>query len=341
MIKYTVGNIIRCETEAIVNTVNTVGVMGKGIALAFKKAFPLNYRLYVEACKTNKIDIGKLLVTETNELYPKYIINFPTKKHWRYPSKYEYIESGLKDLKKIIQEYSIQSISIPPLGSGNGRLDWKKVKTLIKNYLEEIADDVEILIFEPGYQDQTRLEKKQVGLTDKRALFLYTLWKYRVLGYQTNLLVAQKIAYFIQKFGEDLNLKFEKGIYGPYAHNLTHLLKHINHSYIKFDEKQTSPAEELNLIESTISEIDNYYNNKLSDLQQKRVSRMLEFIEGFESPYGLELLATISFIKDHTWKDNFEDIHSEIEHWTERKKEIMKPRHIEVAISRLKEYDLF
>ena len=340
MLKYTTGNIVRCETEAIVNTVNTQGIMGKGIALAFKEAFPMNFKIYEKACKEGTIDIGKLLVTETGELYPKYIINFPTKKHWRYPSKYEYIEAGLKDLIRIIKEYSINSISIPPLGSGNGRLEWNRVKILITKFLSEISSEVEIVVFEPGFNDQKTEVRKDIGLTPQRALFVYVLWHYQVLGYQTNLLVAHKIAYFLQRFGENLNLDFEKGPYGPYSNRLSHLLRYLNNAFLSYNEQHSSPSTTIKINPKRYIEVEEYYEQNLSEEQKSRTAKLLNFIEGFESTYGLELLATIAFIVEKTGKKSLEEIQSLIAGWTERKREIMKPNHIKVALSRLQEYNL-
>ena len=150
MIELIKGNLIEADAEALVNTVNTVGVMGKGIALQFKKAFPDNFKMYEQAAKNNKIQIGSVFVTETGKFTnPKYIINFPTKKHWRYPSKFEWIKEGLEDLKKFIIHNKIKSIAIPPLGCGNGKLKWTDVKLLIVNSLSEI-NDLKVLLFEPS-----------------------------------------------------------------------------------------------------------------------------------------------------------------------------------------------
>lgn len=290
MIRFTIGNIISSETEAIINTVNTKGIMGKGIALQFKEAFPDNYKLYVKACKDGTIDIGKLLITETNLLYPKYIINFPTKQHWRENSSIEYIDKGLTDLIQIIEKYKIKSISIPPLGAGNGKLEWQKVKKLITSRLNKLSNEIDILIFEPGYNDQIKVKIKEIGLTPQRAIFIYILANYRILGYEINLLVAQKVAYFLQKFGENLNLDFDKGDYGPYSNRLMHLMKYINNTYIDFDPKRNSPNTIVTIVEDKYQEVIDYYNNNLSSEQKTRVQKVLDLFEGFESPYGLELL---------------------------------------------------
>jgi len=136
MIKFRTGNILQSEAEALVNTVNTVGVMGKGIALAYKNEFPENYRIYREAYEKGDLRIGKMLLTQTGLLLPRYIINFPTKKHWREKSNIQYIIEGMHDLVRVIQDENIQSIAIPPLGCGNGGLDWNAVKPIIVNMLK-------------------------------------------------------------------------------------------------------------------------------------------------------------------------------------------------------------
>jgi len=151
MIHYRHDNLLHSETEALVNAVNTVGVMGKGIALQFKVAFPLNYKLYQKACKQGVVKTGKMFVTETGYLAgPKYIINFPTKADWRTSGRIEYIEQGLEDLVRVIKEKNIKDIAIPALGCGNGGLDWKDVKPLIEKKLGQLSDSVKIEVYVPG-----------------------------------------------------------------------------------------------------------------------------------------------------------------------------------------------
>lgn len=138
MIRFTKGNLLTANAEALVNTVNTVGVMGKGIALQFKEEFPENFAIYADACKSGELMPGKLLITnEKNRAgEEKTIINFPTKLNWRNPSKYEYIRDGLAELVKAISERKITSIAIPPLGCGNGGLKWEIVKGMIEEALK-------------------------------------------------------------------------------------------------------------------------------------------------------------------------------------------------------------
>lgn len=148
MIKYIKGDIFVSDAEAIVNPVNINGIMGKGLALSFKIEYPENYKAYVKACKNKQIDIGKLFVfKDSNHFGEKIIINFPTKKDWYKPSKYEYIDKGLDDLINVIKKYNIKSIAIPPLGCGLGGLDWNIVKSKIENKLSDI--NIDVYLYEP------------------------------------------------------------------------------------------------------------------------------------------------------------------------------------------------
>lgn len=150
MIRYTQGNLLDAPVEALVNTVNEMGVMGKGIALQFKSAFPDNTRLYAEACKNKELKVGKVFLTRNQTLLgPKWIVNFPTKQHWRNPSQLSWIRDGLEDLRKIILMHRIESIAIPPLGCGNGGLDWALVRPEMVSALGDLPD-VDVVIYEPA-----------------------------------------------------------------------------------------------------------------------------------------------------------------------------------------------
>ncbi len=342
MVHFEETNILNVRAEALVNSVNLKGVMGKGIALAFKNAFPENYRLYKQACEEKIINIGKLFITETGQLFPHYIINFPTKKHWRFSSKYEYIEEGMKDLVTWLRKNKIKSIGIPPLGSGNGKLDWIKVKKIILEYVDELKEDIEIIIVEPD-QDfiiQENRNKKEVKLTPARAMLLYLMKQYQILGYEINFLVVQKLAYFLQLFGEPLKLRFEKGYYGPFASNLNPVLNLLNNNYISFKNKNDNkPSTIIKLIPAKLNEIEFFINQMLTKEQKNRIKKTLDLIEDFETPFGLELLGTIDYIlrqKDENLKNN--EILSELRNWTQRKESMFKPHYVEVAHNRLNQF---
>ena len=239
MIEFTQGNILDAEAEALVNTVNTVGVMGKGIALMFKEAFPQNFKDYEAACKRKELKVGRMFVTEREAFVgPKWIINFPTKEHWRGDSKMEWIEAGLTDLKRVITENSIRSIAIPPLGSGNGGLDWNDVRPKIETALTSL-EGVRIIVYEPTSQYQNVAKRSGVEkLTPARALVAELVRRYWVLGIECSLLEVQKLAYFLErslarlKLDNPLDLRFEADKYGPYAPRLKHLLDGLDGSYL-------------------------------------------------------------------------------------------------------------
>ncbi|GMU95767.1 macro domain-containing protein [Ignavibacterium sp.] len=332
-------NIINIKADALVNSVNIVGVMGKGVALAFKEAFPENYKLYKKACEAGKIKIGKVFITETGQLFPRYIVNFPTKKHWRDSSQYSWIEDGLKSLMEWLKISDVKSIAIPPLGSGSGKLEWGIVKKMITSVLDEVSDKIEIILVEPNknFERIKIIKTSEANLTPVRAMLLYLLNKYRVLGYEVNLLVVQKIAYFLQRVGEPLNLKFQKGYYGPYAHNLIPVLKVLKPKYLTFSTLDDSkPSTIIKLNQNSLAEIESYINNNLSHEQKVNLEKTLSLIQDFETPFGLELLGTIDFILSSEKNSlNTTDILSQISRWTKRKAILFKPYHIDVAKERL------
>lgn len=342
MITFKKGNLLNADAQALVNTVNTVGVMGKGIALQFKNRFPHNYAIYKEACKRETLTVGQVLVVEDGDLMNrKIIINFPTKSHWKGNAKYDYVQSGLKALRKAIEEHNIKSIAIPPLGCGNGGLDWPTVKNMI---VEELNDlQTEIIIYEPNDQIKTLLQKeekhKTAKLTPARAMLLYLLFSYESVGEQSSLFVANKLAYFLQRSGEQLRLKFEAHHYGPYAVQLNHVLLHLNGVYLTgMEQNQVKPFEEILLNYAKFDEVKSYIQAELSEEQRQRLSNVIKLIERFESTFSLELLATVDYIIDHYKTNDIADIMNIISQWSTRKSEMFKPEYVALAHNHLRNY---
>jgi len=301
MIIYKVGNILDAKADALVNTVNTVGVMGKGFALQFRNEFPENYKAYTDAVNRKEIMVGKVQIVPVNRLNGvKYIVNFPTKAHWRYPSKIEWIKDGLKDLHEQVQALKIESIAIPPLGCGNGGLNWDDVKPLIVEALSDL--EINVYVYEPSLAIKEMLKKEEkpsaARLTPARAMLLYLLYKYRALGEFASEFAAEKLGYFLQRFGEtQLKLDFKKGLYGPYSGKVRHVLYALNGYYIKgYEQKEAKPFETLELVASKRDEVKNFIYKSASVAEKERLDKVSEFIQGFESPYGLELLATVDFL---------------------------------------------
>ena len=340
MISYVSKNILISDAEALVNTVNTVGIMGKGIALQFKERFPVNFKLYEKACKNNYIQIGKMFVTETGTFTnPKYIINFPTKTDWRAHSQLSYISQGLDDLIRVINEKGIKSITLPPLGCGNGGLDWNDVRPLMEEKLKPISKKVNIEIIEPGHHSYARTTKAEAPpLTKSRAIVLALADAYSVLGFDISHLELQKLAYFMQEMGQsDLKLNYRKGTYGPYATNLKHLLVYLEGYYIKGQIRfqDMKPVDPLQLSEDKLESVRAFLKESLSDIETERLRRVKTLITGFESPYGLKLLATVLWPKKETTSYILDSVISYIHNWSERKRERMHPEQIEIALARI------
>jgi len=352
MIIFTQGNLLDSDAEALVNTVNTVGVMGKGIALMFKEAFPENFKAYEDACKEQDVQVGRMFVTERHELIgPKWIINFPTKKHWRHPSKIEWVEDGLEDLKRIIVENNIRSVALPPLGSGNGGLDWNEVRPRIEAALGDLHN-VEIIVYEPTSKYQNVAKRSGVEkLTPARALVAELVRRYWILGIECTLLEIQKLAYFLERSIEatnldnPLDLRFEANKFGPYAPRLTHLLNALDGSYLHC-EKRLADAGPLDVIwfeDSKKDKISAYLTSPEAKGYRQALEATTEAIDGFQSPLGMELLATVDWLVcHHHVRPTVEDVRSGLQTWpggrlaAERKQRLFDDRLVELALSKLK-----
>lgn len=339
MIEYRKGNILESEAEGLVNTVNTKGVMGKGIALQFKKNFPKNFKEYKKACKEGKIQIGKLFVTNENTLTgKKIIINFPTKTDWKKPSEYEYIEKGLEDLLNIINIHQIKSIALPPLGAGNGGLIWQKVKNIIEAKLSHLS--IPVYVYEPTEFIQEQLKKEKVKLTDARALMLYVLYDLVHQGEFVSEFSAEKVCYFLQRFGADkiFKLQFEPKFYGPYSGKVRYVLNHLNGSYIMgYSDLNKGPFEPLLLINDNEKIIKNYIENReeLKNIALKTT----QFLDSFCSDYALELLSSVDWIINHKKNFDISIIINELKQWNDRKSNLFdNEAHIQLAIEHLKKY---
>lgn len=341
--KFVKGNLLDSEAEALVNTVNTVGIMGKGIALQFKERFPENFRAYSKACKVGEVKTGKMFVHDELTINgKKTIINFPTKEQWFRKSQYKFIEDGLKDLVHVIETKKLKSVAIPPLGAGNGGLRWDKVKNMMFNYLSELKD-VDLFIYEPNAAIKKILQnenvKKEIKLTPARAMLLYSLFKYERFGEYSTVFTANKIMYFLQQSGENLKLKFEPYTYGPYAQAVEKVLYALNGKYLSgLEQMQAAPFEQLKLDYSKYDEVREFINKNLDSAQKQRLADLFKVIDGFESTFSLEILSSVHFIKKNSPELTKEQILKKIQNWNERKRNLIKEYHIELAQEQLENY---
>ena len=351
MIIYTQGNLLEAKAEVLVNTVNTVGVMGKGIALMFKERFHDNYKRYLSACNAKQVQIGKMFVTEVAELDgPRWIVNFPTKRHWRPPSKMEWIVEGLADLRCFLVENQVKSVAIPPLGAGNGGLEWAKVREQIELALADL-DGVNILVFEPTSQYQNIAKRKGVEkLTPARALIAELVRRYWVLGMECSLLEIQKLAWFLEQAIErlapdnPLDLRFQADKYGPYANRLDHLLNSLDGSYLHCDKRisDASPSDVIWFDDARKDFLQAYLQSSEAKPYDGALQETARLIDGFESPFGMELLATVDWLLTRCgYEASIAGIRKGLQEWpagpasAERKCRLFDERAIGIALERL------
>ena len=337
MITFSKGDLLQSGAEAVINTVNCVGVMGKGIALQFKQAFPRNYDAYRRACDAGEVRLGEMFVFDTGSMInPRWIINFPTKGHWKAKSRLSDIETGLEDLKRVILENGIRSIAVPPLGCGNGGLDWAEVEPVIRRALGDL-DEVDVRLFAPGAApkvDEMRVGTTRPNMSRGRALVLTLLGLYGAAGYRHSLLEVQKLTYFLQAAGEDLKLGFQKYQYGPYAENLNHVLQRIEGHFIR-GYGDRSQAAEIAVLEGGRQEAEAYLAG--DEAARDRLDRVAELIAGFETPYGLELLSTVHWVLIHDAEASGDPdrVVQAVHAWNPRKAAVMREPHIRTALDHL------
>ncbi len=356
MIRYTRGNLLEAPTEALINTVNEIGVMGKGVALMFREAFPENTRQYMAACKAKEVQVGRMHVVRERDLTgERWVINFPTKKHWRHPSKLEWIRDGLKDLVKVIKDKQIRSVAVPPLGCGAGGLEWAQVRQEIELALGNL-EGVDVLVYAPTQEYQNAPKRSGVDeLTPARAMVAELVRQYSVLGLDCTNLEVQKLGWFLTRvirkrnLPDPLDLKYTANKFGPYADNLRHLLNGLDGSYLHC-EKRLSDAGPLDLIwfeDTKRPVVQEYLNSKECVLFHKAIDETAIVIDGFESPLGMELLATIDWIVSEMGCDlELSSVKDGLQRWpggqsaARRKQKLFDDRLLETAINRLKAVDL-
>jgi O-acetyl-ADP-ribose deacetylase (regulator of RNase III) len=327
MIHYETGDVLRADAEALVNTVNCVGIMGRGIALLFKQAFPENFRAYASACARDEVQPGRMFVFETGLMTnPKYIINFPTKRHWRGKSRIEDIEAGLQSLVAEIRARGIRSIAVPPLGSGLGGLDWADVRPRIDEALGNL--NMAVTVFEPhptAERQPAKRASKVPKMTEGRAALVGLMRRYlgALLDPFVTLLEVHKLMYFMQEAGQPLRLRYVPGLYGPYAENLRHVLREIDGYFISgYADGGDTPAKELELVPGAVNEAEAFLANHTET--SARFERVADLVQGFETPFGLELLSTVHWVATRENVRSEDEVAARVYTWNERKRQFAR-----------------
>lgn len=338
MIEVRRGDILGADVEALVNTVNCVGIMGRGIALQFKNRFPANFKAYAAACARAELEPGRMFVYETGTLTnPKFIINFPTKRHWRGKSRIEDIDAGLLDLARHIRALGIQSVAIPPLGSGLGGLNWDDVRPRIVGAMDGI-DGVQVVVFEPSSPAASTTSRDVPTMSPGRAALVALVHRY-LRGQMdpfVTLLELHKLMYFMQEAGEPLRLRYVKHAYGPYAENLRHVMRAVEgHLLAGYADGGDSPGKQIELVPSAVKDAEHFLAGNEATLGHlQRVSRL---VEGFETPFGLELLATVHWVAAREGAVDDEDVVTKVYAWSNRKQRFSK-RQVSIALRTLRKH---
>ena len=330
------GDILKADAEAIVNTVNCVGIMGRGIALQFKKAFPANFRAYALACDDGEVQPGKMFIYDTGSFTnPRFIINFPTKRHWKGKSRIEDIDSGLAALARNISERGIKSVAIPPLGAGLGGLEWNDVRPRIEAALRDLPD-LEVLIYEPKGAPEVVKSRDVPNMTPGRAALVVLMNRYLkgLMDPFVTLIEVQKLMYFMQEAGQPLRLNYIKHHYGPYATNLSHVLNKVEGHFVAgYRDGGDQPDKELTIVPGAVAEAE--ATLKHEGKTHAHFSNVANLVNGFETPYGLELLATVHWVATREGADTAENAFAGVREWNDRKK-VFTERQVAIAFERLK-----
>lgn len=324
MIEFKRGDLLATDSEAIVNTVNCVGIMGRGIALQMKNAYPANFKAYEVACKRGEIEPGRMFVVPTGELgNPRYIINFPTKRHWRGRSRLADIEAGLTALVQEVRRLGIRSIALPPLGCGLGGLDWADVRPRIEQALATLSD-VHVTVFEPtGAPAAESMPKNSVvpKMTAGRAALVGLMDRYLggLMDPFVTLLEVHKLTYFMQAAGEPLRLKYQKAPFGPYAENLRQVLSRVEgHLVAGYADGGDRPDKQLQLVPGAVQDASRFLEDHPETLA--RFARVGDLVDGFETPFGLELLSTVHWVATYEQPASPQALVEAVHAWGERKR---------------------
>lgn len=338
-IEYKNGDMFEERTDAIVNTVNCVGVMGKGVALEFKRRWPKNFNEYKRLCDHKGLTPGKMFVFDNSDFltegHHRYLINFPTKQHWRSRSKIEYVKDGLVDFVEQVRELGITSVAMPPLGCGNGGLDWEDVRPLIEDAVAELPD-VRFVIFGPApLAGQPEQMSSPSDLTIGRASMMVAFAELeKFFGGHLTRLTAQKISYFLQVLGIDFGLQFSKYEFGPYSETLHDAFRAMEaKGYIN---GYTSDEREVVVTPGTYAAADEFLKMNNADIGDV-IEKLSLLIEGYESPYGMELLSSVHFLSVTEGITTQPEMSRALEAWNDHKRDSFPETAVTTALERLHE----
>lgn len=306
MIKYEIGDMFKSDADCLVNTVNCEGYMGKGIAYQFKMKFPQNNEDYVKACKSGKLFVGTVHFCVEGG---KTIINFPTKNKWRAPSKMEYIEKGLDAMLEILPSLGVRTVAIPPLGCGNGGLEWEKVKRLLEDKLQNYQNRFEFIIFEPS-----RGYVQVPAVAPKLSVSSLIIMQIKMKLNKCTKLRLQKTAYFMNVFSGESYFEFKKYKYGPYAHSIDIISKNIGEYQQFYGIKDTETTFDMVYRVICSDKTDKVYNRFLPAL-----NRAAEYVNCIDDNMELECISTVLYLINEENDNSRERLVMRFKGWSEDK----------------------
>jgi O-acetyl-ADP-ribose deacetylase (regulator of RNase III) len=340
------GNLLRDDAQALVNTVNTVGIMGKGLALQFKRAYPEVFTIYADACAKGRVLPGQVFPVALGD--GRWVLNFPTKRHWREKSRIEDIRDGLDDLVRLIADLELSSVAIPPLGCGNGGLPWPQVRSLIIEKLGHLP--VEIRLYGLGTPDPADMptRTKAPGASPERNRFLAALARYIASAWEAgvtespraSVLEAQKVAYLLQAAGLDLRLTFVKHRYGPFSADLNRALATMEgHCLIGYGDGTGGARADLRLMPGVAEQAE---ESVREDKEFERAwAQVQQAVLGYEYPEGLELLSSVHLLARTTSHTREPDHLAEaLAEWSPRKRHLFTSADARSAWQRLDQAEL-
>lgn len=327
MMRFVTGNIFESGADCMINTVNCEGFMGKGIAYQFKMRFPENNADYIKSCKTGQLQVGTIHHFKEDGIE---IVNFPTKNKWREKSKIIYIEKGLEELVKFIEFKKPKIIAIPPLGCGNGGLDWDDVKELIVKTLKPIEENYTFLIYEPSIT--YKATPKQVPAINVSGLVLMDI---RMNLDKFNSIRLQKAGFFVNLFLEEEYFKFDKWKFGPYSHAIDIVAKTISEyqRYYGLDNTKDTYNQVYKVICSKKTE------EKLDKIHPA-VIKATEYLNKIKTDKKLEGVATVLYIVQMSDNLSVEQIISNFKAWSEDKAKRFTKQYINECIQYLEDTNI-
>jgi O-acetyl-ADP-ribose deacetylase (regulator of RNase III)/uncharacterized protein YwgA len=350
MVKVLMGDILKSNAQTLVNTVNCVGIMGKGIALEFKEQFPDMFNDYVARCNRNEVRLGRPYLYK--RLTPPWILNFPTKGHWRSVSRIEDIVKGLKYLLQQYKEWRITSLAVPPLGCGQGQLEWKIVGPTLYRYLNQLDIPVELYAphdtpheeLQPEFLDQEiDIKPVEPGLAPERVkpswvalVEILSRLEQEPYHWPVGRTTFQKIVYIATQEGLPTGLHYQKSSFGPFSPELKSVITRlVNNGLIREEQLGRMFAVKVG---PTFADARKAYLNELSQWESiiEKTTDLFMRIQTGQSEVVATVLFAANTLADRKKEEPSEkDVLNEVMQWKQRRRPKLDDKEVAYTIRNL------